>query len=253
MTTNQRRINAKGTAGNGANVPTLVPTGIMSRWTADDADPLYVVQEINYPITANGIRYEESFFESFVAKTAEHPIPGSRSGHELSTMRRPNTDIIMVGGKLEKNGDGTGRVFFKNYIPLEGESGNNAVLRKEAESGMVQFSLVAYTREVIETDANGERIIRVVEAVTGLRNDIVEVPAMEASLSLTAASADGTTERWDGKSGIFDETTGQVVPAGMYDALESDREAKRNAGDADAIDLKTGRPVTFGGGDVVDY
>jgi|GEM_PF-5356008 len=244
-----RRINAKMTDAKGVDVPTLVPDSIMRQWLAGDDDPLYVVESIKYPMVVNGnIEYTGDFFRSFIEKTRERPIPGSKGGHSLSTMSRPPTDLLMVGGKVIDNGDGTGTAYLKNFIPATAESGDNSVLRKLARSNMLEFSLVAYVRE----ERNGDTI-RVLESITGERNDAVETGAMEQTLSLAAASEGAEREPFDGRTGIYDEETGQVVPAGMYDALESDREAKRNADDPDATDLKTGRPVTFGGGDVVDY
>ena len=156
------------------DIPTLVPDSVMAEWLDGVDEPFYKLQMIEYPIVANRITYEESFFESFVNKTKERPIPGSKSGHSLMWGERPATDLLMVGGKLEKNGDGTGRVYFKNYIPPSGESGDNTVFIRENRSDMVHYSLVAYTKEVIENDEDGRINVKVIESLGGERNDAVE-------------------------------------------------------------------------------
>jgi len=158
----------------GDEIPTLVPQSKMNEWLKDDSDPYYKIQMIEYPIKANGLIYEESFFESFVNKLTDHPYPGSKNGHSIFWGERQKTDFLLVGGKLEKNGDGTGKVYFKNYIPPTGESGSNETFIKENKSNMVHYSLVTYPRETVEENADGQRIIRVVESIAGERNDAVD-------------------------------------------------------------------------------
>ena len=157
-----------------ATTPTRVSAEVMNKWLAGDDDPYYKLQRIDYPITANGIVYTESFFESFLNKTKERPIPGSKNGHEPFWGVRPPTDLLLVGGKIEKNGDGTGSVYFKNYIPKEGESGNNDIFIRENMTGMVHYSLVTYPREEIRQDEDGNQVIYCVESIKGERNDAVE-------------------------------------------------------------------------------
>lgn len=156
------------------DVPTLLNQEILNKWQNGDKEPYYKIQAIQYPIVANGITYEESFFESFINKCVDRPIPGSKSGHETSWGVRPPTDFIMIGGKLEKNGDGTGTVYFKNYIPPAGESGSNEIFLRECQSDMIHFSLVAYCKEIIERDDDGNTTIKITESVRGERNDAVE-------------------------------------------------------------------------------
>lgn len=158
----------------GDEIPTLVPQEKMNEWLKDDGDPYYKIQMIEYPIKANGLNYQESFFESFVKKLSQHPYPGSKNGHSIFWGERSRTDFLLVGGKLEKNGDGSGKVYFKNYIPPMGESGSNETFIKENKSNMVHYSLVTYPKEIIEENASGELIINVVESMFGERNDAVD-------------------------------------------------------------------------------
>lgn len=153
------------------DIPTLVPEKVMSKWLKDDETPYYKIQKIDIPIKANGIIYERSFFESFLNKLKDRPIPGSKSGHEMMWGKRPPTDLLLVGGKLDDTS-----VYFKNYIPPAGETGDNSVFIRENESDMVHFSLASYTKDEI-TDTQNGREVHVVESVYGERNDAVEYGA----------------------------------------------------------------------------
>jgi hypothetical protein len=168
------------------SIPTLIPKTTLAEWQQGDEDPYYKIQEIEYPIVANGINYLESFFKSFISKLKKRPIPGSKSGHSMWSYERPSTDFIMVGAKLESNGDGTGKVFFKNYIPPEGAGGSNETFIKENKSDMVHYSLVSYTEDNIYADEDGNQKIDVVKSVKGERNDAVEygLGAMEQKTNI---------------------------------------------------------------------
>ncbi len=179
-----------------ATIPTLVPAEVMNKWLAGDTDPYYKLQRIDYPITANGIVYVESFFESFLNKTKERPIPGSKNGHEPFWGVRPPTDILLVGGKIEKNGDGTGSVYFKNYIPKEGESGNNAVFIRENMTGMVHYSLVTYPKEEVRMDEDGNQVFYCIESIKGERNDAVEYD-LGAMRQVTNAGVSGEMNTYE--------------------------------------------------------
>jgi len=156
------------------DIPTLVPEHIMSKWMDGDKDPYFKIQKMEYPIKAKGIVYTESFFESFLGKLKDRPIPGSKAGHSIWWGERPNTDFILAGGKLEKTGNESGSVYFKNYIPKIGESGDNSIFIKENQSGMVHFSLVTYPKEITEVDEDGNSIHTAIESLFGERNDAVE-------------------------------------------------------------------------------
>lgn len=158
------------------SIPTLAPEDKIKLFSEGDIDPYYKVQEIEYPIVANGYNYTESFFESFVSKINRAPIPGSKSGHSMDWGARPPVDLLLIGGKLSKNGDGTGKVYFKNYIPKKLDTDNESFI-KQAKADMIHFSLVAYTRDEIITLNDGSRQINVVESLYGERNDAVEYNA----------------------------------------------------------------------------
>jgi len=153
-------------------VPTLIPENTLKEWQKNDDNPYYKIQVINYPVIANDKTYEESFFESYINKLKERPFPGSKFGHEYNWGKRDTTDFILIGGKVEKQGNGTGQVYFKNYIPPTGASGSNETFIKENKTDMIHYSLVAYVREIREDD--GENVsYRIVESMRGERNDAV--------------------------------------------------------------------------------
>ncbi len=151
-----------------SEVPTLVPSDKLAAIQNGDGAPYYKIQAIKYPIRGSGGIYEESFFESFVNVTSSRPIPGAKRGHWRGS--RPESDFYMVGGKLEKNGDGTGTVYFKNYIPPEGDGTNNSRFIQDAKAGIVNFSLVSYPGYTV--DENG--MYHFTSSNGGERNDAVE-------------------------------------------------------------------------------
>src|SRR4030043_70489 len=112
------------------DIPTLVPASTLSQWMGDDKEPFYKCQAINYPVKANGINYKESFFQEYVSKLSDRPYPGSKSGHEMQWGKRPTTDLLLVGGKLQRNNDGTGIVFLKNYVPAKADSDNGNFIQE---------------------------------------------------------------------------------------------------------------------------
>ena len=162
-----------------STIPTTISEKARLQWMDGDEDPYFKIQKIDYPIKANGDIYLESFFESFIASLADAPIPGSKDGHNTHWGARGTTDFVMVGAKMEPNGDGTGSVYFKNYIPKL----NNEVFIKELESNMIEFSLVAYVNQERVDNGNGDYEWYVTKAVSGFRNDAVDVGAMEQKLN----------------------------------------------------------------------
>ena len=202
-----------------STIPNLIPDKTLKEWQKDDPDPFYKVQEIEYPIVANRINYKESFFESFISKLKNRPTPGSRSGHSMSWGERPPTDFIMVGGKLEKNGDGTGKVYFKNYIPPSASSGSNDTFIRENKSDMVHYSLVSVTKDEIDEDDEGNWVINVIGSIRGERNDAVEYDggAMQQKTNETMIMKDrGNVGLWYGKDpdNILKVTSGGHVGIG---------------------------------------
>lgn len=162
-----------------SSIPDTISSDAKNEWIGEDKDPYYKIQKIEYPIKANGDIYVESFFQSFINSLKDAPIPGAKDGHVTQWGARGNTDFIMSGAKLESNGDGTGAVFFKNYIPKE----NNETFIKELNSNMIEFSLVAYVKEERIDKGDGEVEYHVTEAISGFRNDAVDVGAMEQKLN----------------------------------------------------------------------
>ena len=156
------------------SIPNTIPAEYLKEWQAGDPDPYYKIQMIEYPILSNRINYQESFFKSFISKLKERPIPGSKAGHNMWWGARPETDFIMIGAKLESNGDGTGKVYFKNYIPPKGESGNNENFIIENKTDMVHYSLVSWPRTERYEDEEGNEITNAIESMKGERNDAVE-------------------------------------------------------------------------------
>jgi hypothetical protein len=152
------------------DIPTLVPESKLKEWMKGDEEPFFKLQKIEYPIVANGLTYPESFFESFLNKATQRPIPGSKSGHSFFSGERPPTDFILVGGKLEKTGNGKGFVYFKNYIPKI----DNEKFIVECKSDMVHFSLVTLPKYVRSENEDGTETIELIESMGGERNDAVE-------------------------------------------------------------------------------
>ena len=155
-------------------IPTTVPEPALKQFMAGDDDPYFIIEAIDYPLKANRANYLESFFEEYISKLADRPIPGSKDGHHMHWGERPPTDMMVVGAKINKNGDGSGTVFLKNYIPPEGAESSNEMFLKEARAGMIHFSLVSYTRDVYEETPDGEGVWNVVGSLYGERNDAVE-------------------------------------------------------------------------------
>jgi hypothetical protein len=126
---------------------------------------------------ANGWMYTEEFWKSYIGKMNTAPIPGSARGHETRYGARGSTDLLLVGGRLESKSDGAGTVYLKNYVPPKGESGDNTVFIAMCKAGMVDFSIVSYTRDLIETLPDGNAVRKCVESLYGERNDAVDLGA----------------------------------------------------------------------------
>lgn len=163
------------------DVPTLIPAETMQLLSQGDAEPYFKIQEIPVPVVANRVTYPASFFESYIGKLKDRPIPGSKNGHDTRYGARPNTDLYVVGGKLSVDAQGNGKVYLKNYIPKVGESGDNSSFIVQNKAGMLDYSIVSYTKDQIETLPEGEMKITAVASLAGERNDAVEygVGAME--------------------------------------------------------------------------
>jgi len=156
------------------SIPDLSPKASIDLFMDGDPNPYFKVQAIPYPSKANGWDYVESFWKSYLSKISRAPIPGSRSGHDTRYGARGATDLVVIGGKIVPNGDGSGVVFLKNYIPPVGESGDNSIFIKANKAGMVDYSIVSFTRDVVTTSPSGETIRQCVESLAGERNDCVD-------------------------------------------------------------------------------
>ena len=153
-------------------IPNLIPDKVLRDIQAGDADPYYKVQEIDISEPANGVMYTPEFWNSYLNKLKDRPIPGSKDGHHLSLYGRPPTDFYLVGGKLnaEKN-----TVYLKNYIPPDGDTTTNKGFIRDLKAGIIHFSIVAYTKDKIYFNEDGEiELIEAIESVKGERNDAVE-------------------------------------------------------------------------------
>jgi hypothetical protein len=164
-------------------IPTLVPLEKMAVLQNGDTDPYYKIQAIAYPVEGDGgYRYDkaiytENFFREFVNLTSKNPLPGSKRGHAWMNTGKDASDFYMVGGKVEPRGDGTGVVYFKNYIPKMGyETPNDGFLR-DLKVNIINFSLVtrAPRYEVLQDTATKKEFINVLSPGIGNRNDAVEL------------------------------------------------------------------------------
>jgi hypothetical protein len=159
-------------------VPTLISKEQQEiLFQADKAagvEPYFITQEINFAEEANNIEYRKEFFDSFLGKLKDTAIPGSRDGHQTwheSGSKRASNDLFLIGGKIDAKKK---LAYFKNYIPISGESGDNTEFIKNARLGLINFSLVTYAKLNIEVDSStGEEYWYITESIRGERNDAV--------------------------------------------------------------------------------
>lgn len=159
-----------------STIPTVSPITVLDNFGySQEETPYFKVQEIEYPIIANGYNYTEQFFQSFTEKLNSRPFPGSADGHNMSWGGRSSTDLFLVGFKLESNGDGSGKVYFKNWIPERIGNKDNSAFILENKAGLVDYSLVAWTEdEEVVDDTTGQITMNVIKSIRGERNDAVE-------------------------------------------------------------------------------
>lgn len=159
-----------------STIPTVSPIAVLDNFGySQEESPYFKVQEIEYPIIANGYNYTEQFFQSFTEKLNSRPFPGSADGHNMSWGGRSSTDLFLVGYKLESNGDGSGKVYFKNWIPERIGNKDNSAFILENKAGLVDYSLVAWTEdEEVVDDTTGQITMNVIKSIRGERNDAVE-------------------------------------------------------------------------------
>ena len=156
-----------------STIPTIAPSQSINDFQKGDTTPYYKVQKINFPVLANGMNYQKSFFESLLSNMKDRPIPGSKDGHNMQWGARSKTDFLLVGGKIENGKDDTGSVYLKNYVPPKAESDNQNFIT-ECKSDLVHFSIVAYARKEIIENSDGTYTVNVLDCgAQGLRNDAV--------------------------------------------------------------------------------
>lgn len=156
-------------------VPILLPNEKYKTLIDGDKEPFFKIESIEYPVKGNGGIYTEQFFESFLSVMNDRPIPGSKRGHTFES--RPASDLYTVGGKIDKNGDGTGTVHMRVYIPRDGDSDSNTGLIRDAKSNIVHFSLVTWPEYSVKKDEDGNEEIYFTASKGYERNDAVEYGA----------------------------------------------------------------------------
>lgn len=163
------------------NIPavTEIPIGnkkILDKLTQGDTSPMFKSEAIDYPVIGTGGVYEKSFFQSFINVCKERPIPGSKRGHEFTS--RPSNDFYMVGGQLIPNADGkTGTAVFLMYIPPFGDTTDNTGFKRDADAGIVNFSLVTQPEYNVKKDDDGVERRHFTKTNGYERNDAVEYGA----------------------------------------------------------------------------
>ena len=156
-------------------VPTLVKDAVLKELQANDSNPFYKIEAIDYPVNGSGGVYEASFFKSFINVCKQRPIPGSKRGHEFTS--RPSSDFYMVGGSTVDNSDGTGTAYFKMYIPPNGDPTDNSGFIRDARAGIVNFSLVSAPEYNVKKDKDGVERRHFTKSNGYERNDAVEFGA----------------------------------------------------------------------------
>lgn len=163
------------------NIPAVtdIPIGnkkILDKLTSGDPSPMFKSEAIDFPVIGTGGVYEKSFFKSFINVCKERPIPGSKRGHEYAS--RPSNDFYMVGGQIIENADGkSGTAVFLMYIPPFGDTTDNTGFKRDADAGLVNFSLVSAPEYNIKKDDDGVERRHFTKTNGYERNDAVEYGA----------------------------------------------------------------------------
>ena len=152
------------------SLPTLIKPKAMEAILKNDGNPLYKVEAIDYPVKGAGGTYTERFFESFLERMEVHPFGGNKLGHSYPE----KNDFYTVGGRIDKNGNGTGTAYFKIVIPSMGYETTNSGFIRDVEAGNVHFSLVTRPEyEMRKSRKTGEMERYFVKSVGNERNDAV--------------------------------------------------------------------------------
>lgn len=195
-------------------VPILIPNEKYEHLIEGDEKPFFKIESIEYPVKGTGGIYTEQFFESFLSVMNDRPIPGSKRGHTFES--RPASDLYTVGGKIDKNGDGTGTVHMRVYIPRDGDSDSNTGLIRDAKANIVHFSLVTWPEYTVTKDADGNEITYFTASKGYERNDAVEYGA--GAMKQTVNSL----------ADIDIDEARALIDSGNYNAVDESEQVIRN-------------------------
>jgi hypothetical protein len=166
---NLRRGNA---ALDASKYPTLIPADVYQTLAGTGAYEF--VEHLVAPVEGDGGIYTPEFFESFLGKTAQKPIPGDKLGHRAL----PVSDFYTIGGQVDRQGD-VADVYLKILIPATGYNGeSNEGLVRDVKARVAQFSIMTDAETVHAPD--GKCYIR--ESLGNERNDRVTEGAMYQDL-----------------------------------------------------------------------
>jgi hypothetical protein len=193
-------------------IDTLTLPAIMNELTRDDPEPFFSIQAIRFPATGNGLRYGSigiyhgAAFDSFISKTKEGAIPGSKFGHEWSP--KPSNDFYMVGGKTVYDADGkSGTAYFKMYIPPKGYTTENYGFIRDVRARLGNYSLVMRPKYTVKTNSDGVEEYHITGSLGDERNDAVEKGAMSQVVNSASASLDLDAAKALIEAGDFDRET----------------------------------------------
>ena len=168
---------------NPESIPTLITLDKLNIITEKDENPYFVVEEIlDITIPVKGVLFTREFWVSYLDKLKDSPFPGSKSGHTINWWETGDMDFYTIGGEIKENS-----VFLKIYVPPEGYKSSNETFIKNIKAGMVHFSIVSWTEDIIERDENGSiTTIKAIRSVKGERNDAAErnMGAMEQKVNI---------------------------------------------------------------------
>lgn len=194
------------------DIPTLVPNAIMAELLKDDPEPFYSVQAIKFPAVGNGLKYGSigiyhgPAFDSFIGKTKEAPIPGSKFGHEWTP--KPSNDFYMIGGKTVYDADKkSGTAYFKMYVPPMGYTTENYGFIRDVRARLGNYSLVMRPKYTIKMNADGVEEHHITASLGGERNDAVEKGAMSQVVNSQSMSIDFDAAKALIEAGHFDKET----------------------------------------------
>jgi hypothetical protein len=155
-----------------ALAPPLIPSKTYKELNTEGA--YMFVEHLTAPVEGTGGIYTPEFFESYINKTKERPIPGDKFGHR----DLPVSDFYTIGGSVKRNDSGGADVYLKILVPPTGYDGaTNSGLVRDIKIGNAEFSIV--TEPEIE-NRDGKQYF--CASLGGERNDRVDEGAMTHEL-----------------------------------------------------------------------